>query len=563
MNNTNTNSSNNRSSSANNENKEEDSSPHKNSRFDVSHTMDRLKQGFVGGTPSKMAHPSEHESSFDEHDAGHGNGTGTGTGHELDADADDYEIGLHYQHYLHQNDQHDKKRRHRRTTKTPTKTISQTKCVRNLLNGLHQVPAVALIAMFHLMIGIPFGVSYFPIGWREASATASASASAQDNTEIDAAIEDGVHGTFPIAGKDALGIRMFLFSTIIGQLVFTFTSGFNNPISLQMVENVPFCQTLAQIVISHAGYGMTALSTLMFMFGLSSVVVGAVFYILGRMQLGRVIYFFPTHVLVGCIAGIGLFIVKTGVEVTINNSLSGDNLMESMHLFSVVLAFEVLLRILEKINLDQKGKTRFALLSPIYFCMITPAFYGVLRLIRVSVDDAMNMGYFFPSLEGSSDNVTTETASSLMDVFKKSIFKDDLMDMWRVIDFTNISWPAVVDSIPTLIALSLFSLIHVPINIPAFSISTNQEADMNKELMSHGYSNICAGMCGGLQNYMAYTQSVLYAKSGGQGKPSGIAVAIVTSALFFIGPTIASYIPRCMAGTLLLHVGIDLFLEGE
>jgi MFS superfamily sulfate permease-like transporter len=28
------------------------------------------------------------------------------------------------------------------------------------------------------------------------------------------------------------------------------------------------------------------------------------------------------------------------------------------------------------------------------------------------------------------------------------------------------------------------------------------------------------------------------------------------------GPTIASYIPRCMAGTLLLHVGVDLFLEG-
>jgi SulP family sulfate permease len=28
------------------------------------------------------------------------------------------------------------------------------------------------------------------------------------------------------------------------------------------------------------------------------------------------------------------------------------------------------------------------------------------------------------------------------------------------------------------------------------------------------------------------------------------------------GPTIASYVPRCMAGTLLLHLGIDLFLEG-
>jgi SulP family sulfate permease len=85
---------------------------------------------------------------------------------------------------------------------------------------------------------------------------------------------------------------------------------------------------------------------------------------------------------------------------------------------------------------------------------------------------------------------------------------------------------------------------------------------MNVELIAHGYSNIISGLAGGLQNYMAYTQSVIYAKSGGTGKVSGIVVAIVTLILFVIGPTLASYIPRCMAGTLLLHVGIDLFLEG-
>jgi hypothetical protein len=32
--------------------------------------------------------------------------------------------------------------------------------------------------------------------------------------------------------------------------------------------------------------------------------------------------------------------------------------------------------------------------------------------------------------------------------------------------------------------------------------------------------------------------------------------------LFFVGPQIASSLPRCMAGTLLLHCGVDLFLEG-
>jgi hypothetical protein len=32
-----------------------------------------------------------------------------------------------------------------------------------------------LVALFHLMIGIPFGVSYFPIGWRSSSSSSSSS----------------------------------------------------------------------------------------------------------------------------------------------------------------------------------------------------------------------------------------------------------------------------------------------------------------------------------------------------------------------------------------------------
>ena len=66
----------------------------------------------------------------------------------------------------------------------------------------------------------------------------------------------------------------------------------------------------------------------------------------------------------------------------------------------------------------------------------------------------------------------------------------------------------------------------------------------------------------GLQNYMTYSNSVLYAKSGGDGKISSLSIAFLTMALFVVGPSIANYLPRCMAGTLLLHIGIDLVLEG-
>lgn len=95
---------------------------------------------------------------------------------------------------------------------------------------------------------------------------------------------------------------MCLFATLMGQIVMTFTSGFSNLITFQLIENVPFYHALAATVIREQGYGIDALATLFFLFGISSVLVGFLFYMLGRLEMGRVIYFFPGHVLVGYIA---------------------------------------------------------------------------------------------------------------------------------------------------------------------------------------------------------------------------------------------------------------------
>ena len=94
-----------------------------------------------------------------------------------------------------------------------------------------------------------------------------------------------------LPGKEVLGLRMFLFSTLVAQFVFTFKSKFTNGIGLQMVENVPFCLELARIVIDEGDNNGTtsASSTLFFLFALSSVIVGIVFYLLGVMEWGRIV----------------------------------------------------------------------------------------------------------------------------------------------------------------------------------------------------------------------------------------------------------------------------------
>lgn len=109
-----------------------------------------------------------------------------------------------------------------RTTGPPSRSSGDYSVRKCLFKTAGQIPAILLIGMFHMMIGIPFGVSYFPIGWKNGGQVSSEEANNGD-----------VCGPFPLPGKEALGIRMFLFSTIVGQIVFTLMSGFDNPIGLQ------------------------------------------------------------------------------------------------------------------------------------------------------------------------------------------------------------------------------------------------------------------------------------------------------------------------------------------
>ena len=270
-----------------------------------------------------------------------------------------------------------------------------------LIRALSQLPAIALIGIFHLMVGIPFGVSYFPMFWSSHPGDTSSTSTAgfdDDNAPIHE------EGQFPIRGKEAFGIRMFLFSTLVGQVVFAFFSGFKNPIGLQMVENIGFTKELATIAISHQGFGLEALSTVMVMFGIASLMVGTVFFLLGKFQMGKIVYFFPTHVLIGLIGGIGILLCKTGLENTLAATITINSVVEGWKLWIIVVVLEVILRSLEYATTDSKGNQKFALLSPIFFCMITPGFYSILWILNIPISQSKDAGYFFPPLGDSEES---------------------------------------------------------------------------------------------------------------------------------------------------------------
>lgn len=62
-------------------------------------------------------------------------------------------------------------------------------------------------------------------------------------------------------------------------------------------------------------------------------------------------------------------------------------------------------------------------------------------------------------------------------------------------------------------------------------------------------------------DYLVYTNSLLFIKSGGDSRLAGVMLAGATTILWVAGPGIVGYIPIMVVGALIFHLGLDLMKE--
>ena len=127
--------------------------------------------------------------------------------------------------------------------------------------------------------------------------------------------------------------------------------------------------------------------------------VGAAFFALGYLKVGSIVYHIPRQVIVGCIGGIGIFLVRTCFEVSAGIPF-GRDLVAVWPLWGLSLAYEVGLRIL--LRCDCVTRRVGPLLAPLYFLAIVPTFYVLLSFQGTTIHDARNAGYLFPNTEDVS-----------------------------------------------------------------------------------------------------------------------------------------------------------------
>ncbi|KAG8875939.1 hypothetical protein FRB97_004616 [Tulasnella sp. 331] len=379
------------------------------------------------------------------------------------------------------------------------------------------IPAVILGLLLNILDGLSYGFIMFPAG-------------------------------SVFAGFGSMGVSMFFVTTIISQLVYSLGgSSFAGANGSMMIEVVPFFHLIANGILEVVGEDNTdvVVATTMVAFAFSSVLTGLTFFLLGHFKLGNIIGFFPRHILVGCIGGVGVFLVETGLEVSasINDDEGFQYNLSTFKLFFMSpralalwlppFALAVLFRILTM-------RVKHQLFFPFFFMCIPCVFYVVKAVLGVDLDTLRHSGWVFDVGNGA----------------------EPWYHFYTLFDWRKTSFKALLATLPTQLALLFFNILHPPLNVPALAVSLNADnVDTNRELVAHGISNGLAGLLGTVPNYLVYVNTLMFYRVGGGSRISGLLLAAGTAILLVVGTAPIGFIPIMLVGALIFVLGIDLIKE--
>lgn len=159
---------------------------------------------------------------------------------------------------------------------------------------------------------------------------------------------------------------------------------------------MPFFHNMAATITEIVGEEDpdAVIATTIASYALSAMLTGAVFFLMGKFKFGYLVGFIPRHILIGCIGGVGWFLVATGFEVTarMDGNLNYDletlkRLMQAdtVPLWIIPLALAIVL-------FCGQSKITSKYFLPLYILAIPAAFYAITSSFGLMHPDELRGG---------------------------------------------------------------------------------------------------------------------------------------------------------------------------
>ncbi|HIA94452.1 MAG TPA: SulP family inorganic anion transporter, partial [Candidatus Marinimicrobia bacterium] len=345
--------------------------------------------------------------------------------------------------------------------------------------------------------------------------------------------------TGPLAAYLPQGIGLLLVGSVIFALFSAFTATY--PLILIAPQDIPIAILALMAITISTGIGeqLSAEDVYQFIFvaiGVTSILVGVFFWILGRFRLGKLVRFIPFPVVGGFMAGTGWLIVKfsftmmTDMDLTLANAftfLNSDVLIQ----WVPGLVFAVVLLLASR-------RISHYLLTPGILTGSILLFYGITSSQGLSFSDLESGGYLLgPFPEGG---LFPGTPLPYISEFR---------------------WDLFLTHLPAIATMMVLNAISILFNYSGLELIVKEDFDLDKELRLTGYGNILAGLAGTPPGYITLSETSMAYNIGARTRLSNIIVALLCGVTLVFGAKVISIFPKVILGGLLLNLGLDFLVE--
>lgn len=330
------------------------------------------------------------------------------------------------------------------------------------------------------------------------------------------------------------GVGIVLFSATVIRTVVALMSSFSSMAGdIDELPSVILALIAASIVDSMPASASPEeiLLTILSAIALTSLLTGAFLLALGLLKLGELIRFIPYPVIGGFVASTGWLMVQGSIEVMTDAPVSFSQLPILFQ--SDVLIRWVLGLIFAVMLLVISSRYTHYLIMPASLLTAIGLFYVVLWLTNTSVESASAQGW-------------------LLGPFPQKA-------LWQPLSFsalTQVNWSVIFNQIGSMMTIMVSSAASVLLTASGVELITEQDIDMNRELQAAGLANLASGLGGGVVGYHELEDSVLAYTMGARSRLTGLFTAVPYAAVLVLGPSLLSFFPKPILGSLLLFFGL-------
>jgi SulP family sulfate permease len=340
----------------------------------------------------------------------------------------------------------------------------------------------------------------------------------------------------PLGAYLPAGLGLTLFAAMLLLLVLALFGSIRGLVGSVQDTTAAILALMAASLAARLPAGDRTFFTVVVAIGITTLLAGAFFFLLGTLRLGNLVRFVPFPVVGGFLAGTGWLLAKGGVSVLAGVPVTLSGLPELGRPEVLVkwlpgLGFAALLLVVLR-------RSGHFLILPAALVGTIALFYGGLLAAGLTVGEAQAGGWLLGPLP--------EVA---------------IWEPWLIQGLGHADWSAILGQAGTIATLLVVGLLALLLNVSGIELGSNRDADLNRELRSAGLANAAAGLAGGIPGYHALSLTALAQRSGAGTSAVGVVAALTVGVALLGGTSLLELFPRIVVGGLILFLGFSFLAE--